>query len=267
NSLSSYEHVPVIGDLMTSRWAFEALAVEQFKDNKYQQNFFEIDREISNYGYVSNFYIPELEKRLDIVARDISINKTITASHNDFNLLTNEITQLEKLSSQPFAKPSILKAGVFKPADVAIIRNYLSGIQKSFGAKCSAANKLKDNIYSDLVKKYGSDDAVYKLKQDFYNNNLADVVLNRFEIQNLIEYNNRLIRMKDPVYEIPESKNGRAKLYSSVKYFFGAKIDTYWFNIVFIRFSSFVLDLVLYFDFLKKSLDFFGNIRLKKTIK
>ena len=33
-------YVPVIGDMMTSRWAYEALAVDQFKDNKFSRNFF-----------------------------------------------------------------------------------------------------------------------------------------------------------------------------------------------------------------------------------
>jgi ABC-type multidrug transport system ATPase subunit len=36
-------YVPVIGDMMTSRWAYEALAVDQFKDNKFTRNFFELD--------------------------------------------------------------------------------------------------------------------------------------------------------------------------------------------------------------------------------
>ena len=41
----SREYVPVIGDLMTARWSFEAMAVEQFKNNKYEKNFFETNIE------------------------------------------------------------------------------------------------------------------------------------------------------------------------------------------------------------------------------
>jgi len=37
---TSSEFVPVIGDMMAARWSFEALAVEQFKNNKYEMNFF-----------------------------------------------------------------------------------------------------------------------------------------------------------------------------------------------------------------------------------
>ena len=44
-SLTSYEYVPLIGDLMASRWAYEALVVEQFKYNKYERYFFPVRSE------------------------------------------------------------------------------------------------------------------------------------------------------------------------------------------------------------------------------
>ena len=37
---ATQEYVPLIGDLMTARWSFEALAVKQFKDNDYEKRFF-----------------------------------------------------------------------------------------------------------------------------------------------------------------------------------------------------------------------------------
>jgi len=44
---TSGEYVPVIGDLMAARWSFEALAVEQFKNNRYERNFFKSNIEKS----------------------------------------------------------------------------------------------------------------------------------------------------------------------------------------------------------------------------
>ncbi len=55
-NLTSYEYVPIIGDMMTSRWAYEALAVEQFKGNRFQKNFFEFDKKISNLNYTHVIY-------------------------------------------------------------------------------------------------------------------------------------------------------------------------------------------------------------------
>ncbi|NOR34709.1 MAG: ATP-binding cassette domain-containing protein, partial [Bacteroidales bacterium] len=42
HSLTNYEYVPLIGNMMTSRWAYEALAVEQFKNNEFEKVFFDI---------------------------------------------------------------------------------------------------------------------------------------------------------------------------------------------------------------------------------
>jgi ABC-type multidrug transport system ATPase subunit len=39
-SIANPEYVPVIGDIMTSRWAYEALMVHQFSSNKFQKQFF-----------------------------------------------------------------------------------------------------------------------------------------------------------------------------------------------------------------------------------
>jgi len=152
----------------------------------------------------------------------------------------------------------------FKPEVLTEIKDYLQAIRKQYISKTIAANKLKDNIYSNLVTKLGGDEAVYKLKQDYYNNNLAEIVQNRMEVQNFYVFDNRIIRIKEPIYEIPENKFGRAKLYASVKFFFGNKIETYWFNIMFIWFSTIIFYLVLYYDLLRKLLDFLGDLKLRK---
>ena len=47
-------YVPIIGEMMTSRWAFEAMAVHQFKGNKFTREFFEIDQARNNVGFQSD---------------------------------------------------------------------------------------------------------------------------------------------------------------------------------------------------------------------
>jgi len=39
NKMADKDGVPIVGELMVSRWAFEALAVEQYANNKYMANF------------------------------------------------------------------------------------------------------------------------------------------------------------------------------------------------------------------------------------
>ncbi|MBL4652320.1 MAG: ATP-binding cassette domain-containing protein, partial [Flavobacteriales bacterium] len=42
--ITSQTHVPFIGDSMASRWAFEALVVNQFKNNEFEKYFYEYDK-------------------------------------------------------------------------------------------------------------------------------------------------------------------------------------------------------------------------------
>ncbi|MBI5219818.1 MAG: ATP-binding cassette domain-containing protein [Bacteroidia bacterium] len=264
NCLSSYHYTPVIGDLMTSRWAFEAIAVQQFRNNRFQKIFFELDREMSNNGYISNFVIPALENTLNAIERDISLNKKITKSTDDFLLLTNEIKHLEVLSKINFAQAASLNPAAFGLQDIEKTREYLKNAQKVYGAKYNAANTLRDKAYNDLVKTMGSAENVEKLRQENHNNSLAELVQNSLELEKIRVANNHFVRIKDPVYQYPENRHGRAQLYSSVKILGGKMIDTYWFNIIFIWLTALTLYIVLYFDLLKKFLDYAGSIRLRK---
>ncbi|MCK5370786.1 MAG: ABC transporter permease, partial [Cyclobacteriaceae bacterium] len=62
--ISSSDRVPVLGELMISRWAFEAIMVRQFKDNEYEKHFYEYDKTIADAGYKTGFYLKELETNL-----------------------------------------------------------------------------------------------------------------------------------------------------------------------------------------------------------
>ena len=62
NSRASNEYVPFIGELMPARWSFEALAVEQFKNNRYEKIFFPYDMEISQNEWYGNLLKDEITR-------------------------------------------------------------------------------------------------------------------------------------------------------------------------------------------------------------
>jgi putative flippase GtrA len=64
-SLSRKIYVPVLGDIMVTRWAYEAISVEQFKSNKLQKPFFQYDMEISQNDWYASFLIPDLKVTVD----------------------------------------------------------------------------------------------------------------------------------------------------------------------------------------------------------
>ena len=46
---------------MPTKWSYEALMVKQFKDNRFQESFYELDKRITNSDFQLSYYIPELE--------------------------------------------------------------------------------------------------------------------------------------------------------------------------------------------------------------
>jgi len=62
-TMSRKVYVPVIGDLMTTRWSYEAIAVEQFRNSRYMKPYFKTEMAISRYDWRSAFLIPELKKK------------------------------------------------------------------------------------------------------------------------------------------------------------------------------------------------------------
>jgi ABC-type multidrug transport system ATPase subunit len=61
-----HNRVPVIGNLMPSRWGFEAVMTQQFTRNPFQRPFNALDRQINRADYMMNYYIPELQSQMDL---------------------------------------------------------------------------------------------------------------------------------------------------------------------------------------------------------
>ena len=106
-----------------------------------------------------------------------------------------------------------------------------------------------------------------KLKNDYYNKNLEDLVLDRFRVDKYVETGNRIIQKMDPGYMKPVSKLGRAHFYAPYKQIGDIKIDTYWFNIMVLWIVTLVLYIALYYNLLEKLITLFSNLGLKETEK
>lgn len=255
NTLTSAEYVPLIGDIMPSRWAYEALAVSQFKNNRYEARFFEADKEISNNSFYADNLISELENRNNKIAFNINKKDSKEDLTSDFKVLQNEISRIEKLSGNPFLVYNLLTKEKYDSTATKAVAKYLALNKMYFSQKNSIANSKKDNIYNALSKEMSGEANVIKMRKQYYNNALADLVLNNLELIKIYENSGNLVRTKTPIYKDPVSNFGRAHFYSSTKKIFGSSIDTLWFNIIVLWFFSAFFYAALYFDWLKKILE------------
>ncbi len=95
-ALGDVDKVPFIAELMTSRWAYEGLIVNQYTENEFKKIFYEIEKRESNADYKISHYIPDLEDR-NRQLRFMLINETIDpdpeAINIHFDLMKREFTK------------------------------------------------------------------------------------------------------------------------------------------------------------------------------
>jgi len=251
------EYVPVLGELMPTRWAYEALAVEQFRSNRYEKNFFEYDLEISqNYWYFS-FLAAELRK-------DLLECRTYIDSSRYAGFVAQNLERLEKyfyklsgyadLNPPPGELISALNPEKFSPAAAENAGNYLDSLSGHFKAVRITNIMKKDSAESALVASMGKQ-AYIGMKERHTNSRLKEIVLDEYNQQKIVEAGGKYIQKYEPAYKKPVSANGRAHFYAPYKKTGGVEIRTLWFNLIILWLASLLLYAALYFRLLKKAVN------------
>ncbi len=258
-NFTSYKEVPVIGDLMTSRWAYEALAVAQFKDNNYEKYYFKTDMLKSQNNYKLSYLIPELKKYANTCMSNINNKKDEKQTKKYLIILKNEIKKLNTTNSFKFNETEKLNTRNFNKETYDLLQEYFENANKYLNNRQYKLNLKSDSVSRYLTEKLGSRDAVFKLKQKNHNKKLEEILRNKAEFDAIKEENNRLVQVIDPVFKIPDSKIGRAHFYSPVKIIGNYTFDTVFFNILFIWLTSIIIYLTLIFDVFRKLLNTFSE--------
>jgi len=263
-SLTKKIYVPVLGDIMTSRWAYEAMAVELFKNNYFERNFYKYDQTISECNFKNSFLIPRLQ---NIAEECLRLTETPSNEQNleqNLLLLRNE---LEAIGNNPglfpFEYSDMLTPDEFDEDISTETLDYLTYARLHFQEQASIASAQRDSIYQVLTDSLGNQ-AVYQLRQDNHNEELSDLALNRFEINKIVRINNRLYQKGDPVYMMPEHNAGRAQFYAPFKKFNNQFYDTKWFNLIIIWGTTFILYIFLLLDVFRKITDYLSRPRLSR---
>ena len=262
---SSREYVPVIGDLMTARWSFEALATEQFKNNRYEKNYFRYKLDESQNEYYASFLINKLKNDLVFCNKyldSVSYDKVVKEKLLRTNIYIGKLSEMADLIPGEWRQslnPGKLNSGI---KDEAI--KYLDSLRKIYMNRRKLATGRIDSVSDSLVKAIGQA-GVVKLRNEYENNNLIFVVLDQEPGEKTVEHAERIIQKFNPGYMKATSKFGRAHFYAPVKRAGSFEIDTYWFNVIVIWIVTLILYLALYFNLFQKLTSFFGTIRLSKS--
>ena len=262
------EYVPLIGDVMPSRWSYEALAVNQFKNNKYEKMFFAVEKKKKNASYELLYLIPELQGKVYETIRNIELNQEQEQSSQNLVLLSNEFKSAQKFYFwPPFGQLDKLSIHSFDSAVSSYTLNYLANVKNHVQKEEIEAGRQLDKIYNDIFQIPGGKDNLIKLRLDYFNDKLAGQVTNKQRLHKIIELDNHLIRKIDPIYMDPKSRYGRAHHYAPVKKLGNLTIDTYWFNIMVLWIGSLIMYLALVFDILRKFINWLEGLRFGKVLR
>jgi ABC transport system ATP-binding/permease protein len=249
-SITSVNKVPVIAEVMPTKWAYEALMVKQFKDNRFQGNFFEIDREISRTNFKTAWYIPELENRLARINEAYRESGSAEQQAGALAVLRNEILrEQDSLSSFAFTR-EMFEPEKYSDEFSSRINLFLTELNNFYLKQYMASNRIRQGQLNQIMKE--RKELYYEMLNRHHNESVADRVKNIYERNKIVESGGRLYQQSDPIYLLPETT--RSHFYAPVKVLFGKYFDTYWFNIIVIWLGSLILYFVLYFDLLRKLL-------------
>ncbi|HAN00761.1 MAG TPA: ABC transporter [Marinilabiliales bacterium] len=259
-SISSYEHVPILGDMMVSRWAYEAMAVKQYKDNAYEKHFYYLEKKKSEASYVASYWIPALNNKIS----KIQYQSDEQLREKNIVLLKKEIEKLNLTALKyVFARTNEIESGKLSQTVIKDLQDHLQLVTRYFQTKQNKAISMIDQQVADLTTSVGGKEALVKLKQENYNDFLADLVMNRNEINKIHDTGEGLVQLSDPIYKDPSKRNGRAHFYSPVKRVGGLEMDTYVFNLIVIWVFSLAMYALLLTDGLRKMIEFASRFKRK----
>jgi ABC-type multidrug transport system ATPase subunit len=262
-TVTSQTEVPFVGQVMASRWAFEALAVDQYINNDYESRFYKYDKYKNMANFKKDFWIPAMQPKLEDALANYQNPQNKQKAIDDLTLLKNEI--IKERAEQPsvqYACIDSLDINHFTPSVAAKTTNYLNSLNDFYIREFNLVNDAQDKLIDSLTSSDASKQRYLKEKDDYMNESLADLVTNKNTATKIIEVDHELIQKADPIYLDPQKSSlfGNAQFYAPTKRILGTLFDTYWVNMGILWGMTIFLSITLYFDALKKLLDIFSSI-------
>jgi ABC transport system ATP-binding/permease protein len=246
------DSVPIVGEMMAARWAFEALAVEQFMANGYMADFFDEEKELSQVRFRSDLLLTELLGRVEFIAGQINTGKPAADFASKLTIVRNEINKLDKDQViPPFESADSITPEKFSDTIAQKVKKHLTELQNYYLARKNSLRKQIDAKVFKMNQQFGKN-YFFDLKQQYHNLAIESLVMNGGSKEYYRETATGLTQKVAPIYKVPEFNNGRAHFLASEKIIFSFSFNTLAFNVAIIWLMSIFLYLVLYFDWIRK---------------
>jgi ABC transport system ATP-binding/permease protein len=259
--------VPFVGDLMASRWAFEASMVAQFKDNKFEKEFYKYDKVMADADYKKIYYLPQLETKLTFATLNytnptpevqLEVARCLELIRKELSI---ELTNIGgDLKGKRLDNLQIIKFDSLVGKEA---KSIIDALKKVYINRYNKADKEKERKINRMTDTPEKEKHFEKYRLSYQNESISDLVKNTQESNRIIEKDGRLIQKIYPIYKKPDPEHMvdfDAQFYMPAKHFLNNNIDTRYFNLGVIWSMTLVLSMALYFEILRKIIDGLSSI-------
>ncbi len=244
--ISRKDVVPIIGDLMGSRWAYEALAVAQFKENRYMKPLYNVYQKASDATYHLHFWLPLVEEQLQNIQDGKAVEHSLTLLRNALKAMEARFSDIDlSFLTQLYPDKNYQQA-------LPQVEQLLEQLKRYFQMRLRQANEAEQQLQPTLQP----------LKTDYHNKSLEDYLRARNDPDKIAILNNQIVQLMDPIFQIPRLENRswwnyRMPMYAPYKPFAGQLYPTLHFNLIVLLGFAFLLYWTL-------ATEFFRRFRIKR---
>jgi hypothetical protein len=254
---------------MTARWAFEAMAVRQFKDNEYSRHLFASNAYMSQ-NFSNNMLINDLENDVWMCRKFVEGRGGIKSNQNSDSFseklgrINYHIKEFSELSGiVPGNWVDSMNVKDFSTETAKAADAFLDSLKRYFNNEYDVGRLLKDSVEGSLVAKIGAEE-LNEMKDAYENNRLIELATDYDNKYKTVVTAEKIVQKLDPGYRKSTSRFGRSHFYAPSKMLGSWEIDTYSFNLFVIWLVTLILYTALYFNLLRKFVGLSGYIRKMK---
>ena len=233
---STTGNVPLIGDVIPSRWSYEALAVTSFTDNEYEAPLFESDKEKYETQFYNMGFLYELQSQLETLKDEQKNGKPVKPEHMEI-IRENLPVITEYCGMKPYQGNESYES----------LKQYMKEAEDILAARSNKITLKADAHTARFIRQNGKD-ALLQLKRDHYNLKLEDCVIGADQRSTIEVVGTTIVPRTGIIFLTPRNKIGRAPFYSSEKIVGSWHVKTLWFNMAVLLLMSIIMTTLLLTD-------------------
>ena len=259
--ISSPNEIPIYGEMITARWGYEALAVQQFTENDYNRLFYKYNKAMSIANYKKDYWNTNLRNKIEYIR--LYYNDTINRAEviNTLEVVRNEFAKELKINKRlKYIHLNSLNIEKINDAAIEDAITYLEQLNRYYIKLYNKANNQKDELVNQLQQTSEDRENFLEMKRRYSNETLEEFVTNSNEVERIVEFRGELIQKVDPIYLDPTKYLVKSHFYAPRKMVFGVFFPTFWVNVCVIWMMTLLLYFVLYFRLLLRFLDYMEQL-------